>query len=316
MNMVIRSVIGSALLLLSFSGMASCQFVKGVTSEVSGYISFGNVSVQRDIPVGSVIATAATGAYNGGQSIAGCSGESWVYRWEMAQWKTLSAQGNSIYSTNIPGVGLRLTNVYNGKRLPYDQSQKPNTNIFIPGINAELIKTGKITGGMLTTGVLARASVANQFYFANVTLNGTNTITATACSVSTPQVNVPLGIYDKSQFNGVGTGTQWQLFSVDLNCDTGARINTRIDATADSAGVSGVMKLDGAPGDMAATGVGIQLQYTPDSAMVQFGKERFYYQSPYGGAESVQLQARYYQTEQKITAGTANGTATFTLTYK
>ena len=39
----------------------------------------------------------------------------------------------------------------------------------------ELIKTGDITSGTLTDGTLARASVVNQFYFANVTLNGTNT---------------------------------------------------------------------------------------------------------------------------------------------
>lgn len=46
--------------------------------------------------------------------------------------------------------------------------------------------------------MLARASVANQFYFANVTLNGTNTITSESCSVTTNPVNVPLGDHDKA----------------------------------------------------------------------------------------------------------------------
>lgn len=59
--------------LLSFGVQASCQFASGVTSEIAGYLNFGNVSVQRDAPVGSVIATATTGAYNGGSTIAGCS---------------------------------------------------------------------------------------------------------------------------------------------------------------------------------------------------------------------------------------------------
>lgn len=50
-----------ALWLVSFGTQASCGFASGVSSEVPGYISFGNVAVQRDAAVGSVIATATTG---------------------------------------------------------------------------------------------------------------------------------------------------------------------------------------------------------------------------------------------------------------
>ncbi|EAC0926531.1 type 1 fimbrial protein, partial [Salmonella enterica subsp. enterica] len=219
--------------------------------------------------------------------------------------------------TNLPGVGIRLTNTSSGKMLLYDQSVSANTYIFIGGngIKAELIKTGDITGGTLDTGMLARASVANQFYFANVTLNGTNTITSESCSVTTNPVNVPLGDHDKSEFNGPGTATAWQTFNINLSCVQGARINVRIDATADSdAGVPGVIKLDSDP--VNASGVGVQLWYRYEDSPVQFGQERYYYTSPSGGNEYVQLQARYYQTTQSITAGKANATATFTLSYK
>ncbi|MDH8549244.1 type 1 fimbrial protein, partial [Klebsiella pneumoniae] len=78
------------------------------------------VAVQRDAAVGSVIATATTGAYNGGNTIAGCS-EAWTYRWELSKWGTLSSLGSNIYNTNVPGVGIRLTNTSSGKVLPYDQ---------------------------------------------------------------------------------------------------------------------------------------------------------------------------------------------------
>ncbi|PLL33067.1 adhesin, partial [Klebsiella michiganensis] len=271
---------------------------------------------QRDAAVGSVIATATTGAYNGGNSIAGCT-EAWTYRWELSKWGTLSTLGGNIYNTNVPGVGIRLTNSSSGKVLPYDQSVSANTNIFIGGngIKAELIKTGDITGGTLDTGMLARASVANQFYFANATLNGTNTITSESCSVTTNPVNVPLGDHDKSEFSGPGTATAWQTFNINLSCVQGARINVRIDATADSdAGVPGVIKLDSDP--VNASGVGVQVWYRYEDSPVQFGQERYYYTSPSGGNEYVQLQARYYQTTQNVTAGKANATATFTLSYK
>ncbi|HIC8362666.1 TPA: fimbrial protein [Klebsiella aerogenes] len=302
--------------LAAFGVQASCGFASGVSSEVPGYLSFGYVAVQRDVPVGSVIATATTGAYNGGNNIAGCS-EAWTYRWELSKWGTLSALGNNIYNTNLPGVGIRLTNTASGKMLPYDQSASANTYIFIGGngIKAELIKTGDITGGTLDTGLLARASVANQFYFASATLNGTNTITSESCSVTTNPVNVPLGDHDKSEFSGPGSATAWQTFNINLSCIQGARINVRIDATADSdAGVPGVIKLDSDPAN--ASGVGVQLWYRYEDSPVQFGQERYYYTSPSGGNEYVQLQARYYQTTQSVTAGKANATATFTLTYK
>lgn len=305
-----------ALWLIAFGAHASCQFAGGVTSEISGYLSFGNVAVQRDAAVGSVIATATTGAYNGGNNIAGCS-EAWTYRWEVSKWGTLSALGNNIYNTNLPGVGIRLTNTANGTVIPFDHNIGPNTYVIITGdgIKAELIKTGDITSGTLSTGVLARASVANQFYFANATLNGTNTVTSESCSVTTNPVNVPLGDHDKSEFSGPGSATAWQTFNINLSCIQGAQINVRIDATADSdAGVPGVIKLDSDP--VNASGVGVQLWYRYENSPVQFGQERYYYTSPSGGNEYVQLQARYYQTTQSITAGKANATATFTLSYK
>ncbi|HFS5792671.1 TPA: fimbrial protein [Citrobacter werkmanii] len=304
-----------ALWLVTLGVQASCQFTNGVTSEIPGYISFGNIAVQRDAPVGSVIATATTGAYNGGNSIAGCT-EAWTFRQELTKWQTLSAQGNGVYNTNVPGVGIRMTSP-SGKVLPYDLPINANTyvNINGDGIKAELIKTGDITGGTLDTGMLARASVVNQFYIANVTLNGNNTITSESCSVTTNPVNVPLGGHDKSEFSGPGTGTAWQTFNINLSCVQGARINVRIDATADSdAGVPGVIKLDSDP--VNASGVGVQVWYRYEDSPVQFGQERYYYTSPSGGNEYVQLQVRYYQTTQSVTAGKANATATFTLTYK
>ena len=295
---------------------ANCSFYGGVTSEVSGYLNFGNVVIQRDAQVGSTIATAVTGPYNGGNAIAGCE-EAWTARWELTQWGELSGYGQNVYNTNLPGVGLRLSTASSNKALPYDTSypRYPGgtwVSIGGDGIKGELIKTGDITSGTLTDGVLARASVVNQFYFANVTLNGTNTVKSEACTVTTPSVDVPMGDHDKSEFSGAGSSTDWVSFDIGLSCDVGARINVRIDATADaSAGSQGVMLIDSG----GASGVGIQLHYRPDDAAVQYGQERFYWQSVYGD-EIVQLKARYYQTAGSITPGAANGTATFTLSYK
>lgn len=308
-----------ALLLVSFDAQAICKFADGVSGEISGYISFGNVSVQRDAAVGSVIATATTGAYNGGNTLAGCS-DPWTYRWELSKWTTLSSQGNNVYNTNIAGVGIRLTNTASGKMLPYDQSAGGNVYMSVgaDGIKAELIKTGDITGGTLSTGMIARASVVNQFYFANVTLNGVSTITSESCAVTTNPVNVSLGSHDKNEFSGVGTTTAWNTFNIGLDCNKGARINVRIDPAAGAVdNMTDVMKLDDAGSGATASGVGVQLWFRPNGgSAVKFGQETYYWTSGSGGSETVQLQARYYQTAPTITPGSANATATFTLTYK
>ncbi|HHD7242103.1 TPA: hypothetical protein ACNOIA_004379 [Enterobacter cloacae] len=173
-----RKVICFLLLMLVVSPIAraSCSFYSGVSGEVPGYLNFGNVTVQRDAPVGSVIATAVTGAYNNGNGIAGCTREAWTARWELTQWGTLSGYGNGVYNTNLPGIGLRLSTAASGKVLPYESSYPYNAGgswASIPGdgIKGELIKTGDVTSGTLTDGMLARASVVNRFYFANVMLN-------------------------------------------------------------------------------------------------------------------------------------------------
>lgn len=306
--------IALVLSLSSFGARAACQFADGVSSELNGYIHFGNIVVQRDAPVGSVLATATTGPYNGSRRVAGCT-ENWVFRWEPTQWKTLHPQGNNVYETNIPGVGIRIT--YKNWFVPRD-FDLPASYVVIDGegIKATLFKMGPISGGTLTPGVLARASVRNQFYIANATLGGNNTITTTACNITTPNVDVDMGRYDKSLFNGQGSTSEWRFFSIGLNCDKDARINVRFDATKDPSNIAGVMKLDNTDDAVTAAGIGVQLYFEPNNSPALLGQEQFYYTSLYGGAEVVKLKARYYQTEPSIKAGLANATATFTLTYK
>lgn len=304
--------------LVCFGAQASCTFASGVTSEVPGYLNFGNIIAQRDTPVGSVIATTTTGAYNGGNMIAGCT-EAWTFRWELSQWGSLSPLGNNIYKTNISGVGLRMTAVVSGHELPYDAPVKANYYATIPGdgIKAELIKTGDIYGGTLTPGVLARASANNQLYFANVTLNGTNRIILGACNVNNPDINVRLGNHNKNEFRGVGSATGWHEFYLDLHCEVGTRVFMTIDATPDPSATPGVMKLDTNYLGETARGIGVQIQSGVTGGPVELGKLKYYNTSfDAGGSNNLEFQARYYQTEPIVTAGQANATATFTLTYR
>lgn len=304
-------------------------------------ISPGTVVVQRDAVVGQPISDWLMS--NQGVAYQDCNFDSTPQYAINAGIKNTGAKasitwnGEAVFKTNVPGVGY----VFEGRAsadsnpLPENwtgiasgQSQVFTLQIshsagYHPSINDQarirLIKTGDITPGALSgspgrfiAGTRENAQWSTEL---PITFSG-GQITTIACSVTTPDISVTLGQHKKAEFSGPGSATGWKAFNIGLDCDKSARINVQIDAVKDPVNVAGVMKLDSAPGDMAATGVGVQLYFAPDDSAVQFGQSRFYYTSPNGGSETVQLKARYYQTAAAITAGTANATATFTLTYK
>ena len=297
------------------AAIASCNFAGGVTSELSKTVNFGKVTVQRDSPVGTVLASQTTGAYNGGTLFFGCTTD-WAYRWESSMWPTLSSYGNGVYNTNIAGIGVRITNLTSNKVMPYDQPVNASTYIYISDVKAELIKTkaGAVGAGTLLNGTLSRASIINQFYTANIALTGTNTIVPVACSVTNTSIAVPMGDVPRTAFTGVGSSSPEKPFSIPLNCDATTRVNITLDGTRHSSGVVGVLALDPSAGSSVASGVGLQLLFK--SAPVALGTPLAVGTVATDGAYSIPFTARYYQTGATIVAGKANSTATFTMTYQ
>ncbi|KLV52812.1 fimbrial protein [Citrobacter sp. MGH104] len=328
------------ILLVSLAFSQASWALCSITGSFS--ISPGTVVVQRDAVVGQPISDWLMS--NQGVAYQDCNFDSTPQYAINAGIKNTGAKasitwnGEAVFKTNVPGVGY----VFEGRTsvdsnpLPENwtgiasgQSQVFTLQIshsagYHPSINDQarirLIKTGDITPGALSgspgrfiAGTRENAQWSNEL---PITFSG-GQITTIACSVTSPDViEVSLGQHKKSEFSGPGSSTGWKAFNIGLDCDKSARINVQIDAAQDPSTVAGVMKLDSAPGDMTATGVGVQLYFAPDDSAVQFGQSRYYYTSPNGGSETVQLKARYYQTTAAITAGMANATATFTLTYK
>jgi len=309
-----------SLLLFPFVGRASCSFATGVTGEITKNINFGTIVVQRDAAIGSVLASVFTGAYNGGDSIYGCT-TAWSNVWSLNQFTQLSSYGNNVYATNISGVGLRLTNIAHGAVIPYTESDFVANEFVIinsTGVEAELVKTsaGGVGAGNLTTGKLANASASVGAEYANVTLTGTNTIQPVACSVTNTSITVPMGTVLQAKFTGTGSTTDAQTFSIPLNCDSGTKVH--ITLSAGSSGsfstTSGILNLDSSSGSTTATGVGLQLLY--NSSPVTLGSLLNIATTSSSGSYSIPLTAQYYQTASTITAGTANASATFTMTYQ
>lgn len=296
--------------------IAGCGFYAG-SSYQTKYFNFGNVIVQRDSSIGTVVASNNTGAWLGGNSLFGCT-TPWTVRWELSRFTTLSSI-NGVYNTNIPGIGLRLSSSANGTVFPYDLAAGANIYASISGgILAELVKTspGSVGGGSITGGVVAKTSIVGVMYGGEVDM-GTNTIIPVACSIMTPNLTFPIGNILASTFgSSIGTtpsGAQ-NTQSLGLNCDAQANINVSLSGTQNpDVGTTSVLALIGQGNPGVAKGVGVQIVYngTPLSL-----NSRVVLKRSAGGQETLPLVARYYQTKTAVATGTANASATLNLTYQ
>jgi len=137
------------------------------------------------------------------------------------------------------------------------------------------------------------------------------------CDIDTGSrsITVPLGAVRVDRFSGVGSTYGDQSFNIGLTCTQPAgtyNVSLTFSATADSSGASGVLAI--LQGSDAAAGVGIQLLM--NGSPVVFDTALNAGSATAGATLTIPMMARYYQTGSLMTPGTANGIATFTISYK
>lgn len=300
-------------------------------SNITSNISFGTIAVQRDAAVGEVLATAQTGALSGAAGLGGCSPSpytptnppSFYSDGTLATFTSLSTLGSNIYDTNVAGVGIRVTftdgaNV--DSSFPFYNTYPLASSIIVKNLTVELIKTAPIiTTGTLQTGMLAQQvfyyDPTKKFTGWSLNLTGNNTIQQVACSVTNTVINVPMGEVKNIDFRGSGSSAGEKTFSIPLNCDAGTRVNVTLEAGSSGSfdASQGILNLDSSS-SVTATGIGLQMLL--NSAPVVLGQMLNTGTTTSEGSFSIPLTARYIQTGSEITAGTANATATFTMTYR
>ncbi|OMG71773.1 fimbrial protein [Burkholderia ubonensis] len=238
----------------------------------------------------------------------------------------------NIYPTSIPGIGIRI--FANRNYFPYiDKSYLGfdtvtwNENF---SITVELIRTGDITAGGTLNGAFAQyrkddasGQVLVEFSFANPVVIRPQVPT---CKVTTPVVNVSLGQVRATVFTGPGATSQSIPFELMLACSGGAAGTTTnayvtMSDPTTPANTSTTLSLSK---DSKATGVGVQilkngtaLGFGPDSN-TPGNINQWKAASIAQGVDVVKipLSARYIQTGSKVTGGSANALATFTMSYQ
>lgn len=245
----------------------------------------------------------------------------------------IGVQSNDIYPTSIPNIGIRIIENYSSVRFPYLESGYWTSHPWVATeheLRIELIKIGNITAGGVLSGAFAqyRANGANgqllvEHRFASPVVVQPKVPT---CKVSTPAVAVPMTSVHMALFKGVGTTTTPNPFEIALACSGGvAGTSTNAYVTLTDTTMPGNTSTTlSLTKDSKALGVGIQilkngtpLGFGPDSAAV--GNTNQWYAGTIAQGQAnlkIPLSARYVQTGEKVTPGSANARATFTLSYQ
>ena len=285
-----------------------------------------SISLPRNLPNGSDITTATSSSRSPGSGV-GCDAGTQVVATNFARNGATSTAG--ITPTGVPGIGMRWTT-------GHLFSQTLRTATQFSGANATtltLVKTGPIAdGAMLTAGALAWTEV-NGLVNTRDNLATTVRLIPRTCNVTTnvqvsisPAAGIPL-----RTFTRVGTTTNMVPFQIGIDC-TGVRTTVFMTFT-DQRNPANTSDTLGLTANSVATGIGIQIMSEENSIgsgifnVRRFGPansvagntNQFKVAAPAEvsqGPQQINFRARYIQTAAQVTAGTANGIATFTMSYQ
>lgn len=334
----LRCCIFIALSLFTFASSAGCRGPS--TPGVATATLPPTITISRYVTPGDVLYN--SGWVQGTQgSIENCN--EWSKSWDAwTVWdgvsRTPSSVGDSVYNTNLSGIGIRVYSEVDITDSPWGNSvftiedsytsfdcgafgahcsspYKPNSKYRV-----ELIATAN--GAQIARGQLIFPSPVASINFHQLVgtqLNLTNSevmLKSASCDFSTTSkaLNFNLGQVNAGNFTGVNS--VWPL--------NGAEADASLSATCD-AGTSLNLKLSG-------TSVGTDdsvIALSQDSTAQGFGVQFLYAGEPMRTSSTLSLQlektetqfnlnslvARYIQTSPQIKAGSANAAAVLTVSY-
>lgn len=297
------------------------------------------ISVQRDLPVGSLITQVVSDVV----STFKCSNEAPQLTYQEAGVKAYGTyvdmfDNKRVYKTGIAGIGyaIGIENVSEcdgstvQRWVDGRNTDNPNHRLFcavngvffVQPMKAKALinfyKTEATTGAGVISGGQVGAFILRNNQSSWQTESqfsiGSVAVEKLSCTLGSATINVAMGDVRVSAFKGLGTSppdSRTKSFGIPLTCPKGASINLKLDGTAYDAS-QGMLKLDS--NASSATGVAIQMLY--DDKPVELAKSFKWQTTEAEGTYSIPLKARYVQTDNSIVPGVANGSATFTLTYQ
>lgn len=298
-------------------------------------MNVGRVVVRPSDAVGKVLHKAMFPITpNGSQYYCDANGS--TFNATLSKNNPISSVGNSVYSTNIPGIGIRLyreaqtANYFSGY-YPYIRNTATNTNyvLDIGYFVVEIIKTATATGsGAFEPGrYSAYGSRDTLVPWLTSTVNGhAITIASSSCEIQGNANRViNLAPVTKADFKGIGSTAAEQAFDMTILCNGGENtsgyeekniISLSYGFTPEGTAQDVIKNI--APNNVKAQGVSTQLilngfnrQVVKNNDKILLGtvssNQTIQYQVP--------MSARYYQSATTVTAGKVTGLATMTIQY-
>jgi type 1 fimbria pilin len=302
---------------------AGCSRVPDASEKLVN-MDMGTVVIDYDLPVGNVIQSQQfpIPIVGSPEKIWDCEQTGGTLRGTMLQGSPVYGYSN-VYSTDVSGVGVRLSRRINDINGNPTNTYYPHTISLSAGENAyfvapsyfqvELVKIAQRTGsGKFARGTYTTYSGDDGISALTTVLNGIG-ITIVTPSCKTQDVQVRLDSFPLNEFKAIGTTTAKRAFSIPIRCQTSPQnVSLVLDASRDPSNIDGVLRVNS--GNNTATGVGIQV-LKRDGTPIKFGQA-----IPVGPSidtvYQIPFSARYYQTSKRVTPGRADGEATFTLTYQ
>lgn len=336
-----RKVVFNAALLISGLGCfqitwAACTPNKGFrTLDIA--MNVGRVVVRPSDPVGSVLRKASFPIIpNGSTSYCDMYASIMIAQLDQS-YPASPAGGDGVYGTNIPGIGVRLyreaqDNTYFSGYYPYQRNLNANSTYSLsPGyFVVEIIKIAANTGsGAFVPGRYSSYYMRGYSHLPDLTstvYGNAITIASSSCEIQgNPNRVIELSPVTTSDFRGIGTTLAEQAFDMSLLCNGGASSGGYLEKNFISvsydyqqyANNNQVISNIANPGSRAG-GVGLQLLWNDASKEVIKNKQNFQLGTVNSNQSlqfNIPMLARYYQTDNNVTAGQVKGIATVTVEY-
>jgi|GEM_PF-6596799 P pilus assembly protein, pilin FimA len=310
------------------SGVANAGCLLGSDGVPSPlYMDIGRVMVQPQTPPGTVIASRSWPLRDNHLQLQ-CNGS------QSLEARVIAAgsreTGNQIWSTNIPGIGLRFTLQRQAMQVSYPGKLevggggKSDVSLKDLTFKLDVIKTANLVGsGSVSAGQYTTFSAGSQSLLATWLRDNSLIIVSPSCRItSSTNFHVNLGSIPLSALKGQGTGAGGRNFAIRMQCAgnvsvSGTRVNMTFDGNIPD-GVSpslGVIRNE-SRSKTAADGIGVQIMdenrrpvpfrqpnqvATLNSAVSQFIDLRYF--------------ARFYQYQPRAQAGDVTGRMVFNVSY-
>ena len=313
------------LVLGTTSAWAACT--RGPAPTVQLDMAIGRVVVNPDLAVGSVIATQNWTMPAGTGVNYRCSGTT-VFKASIVA-PGVTDLGNKVYSTNVPGIGLRFSRGGSTVNIVYPGSfTTGGGNFSLEGsrFTLEVIKTASVTGsGTLAAGKYTSYDWEygnNPILETYLSANAITVVSPSCTVLSGKNMNVNVGNNKRSDLNGVGTYAGGKNFNIELQCSGGLSASgyANIEASFSGTLATGTTVTRGAllnekAGSSIAKGIGIQV--LKSGAPVEFNKK--YNIGTLNNQETRYITlpffARFYQYAAATSTGEVESHMIFNLTY-